>query len=397
MTAPLITIFVRHAADCKYAGDEFSKRCDCRKHFRWSANGEQHRRKAGTRSWAEAEEVKRHLEDELAGRVIDIAKPSQDIGSCIEVFLQDKRVQGLSADAIAKYKRELTRLKNYCEQNGVFNVQGISREHLTGYCATWETIYPSSQTRSIVRARCRGFLRYCYEAQWLPRIPPMPKIKVDVAPTLPLTPEQLAALLKATEVLDPGVRVRAHALFRLMRFSGLAVGDSLKLQRAELKRDTHYRIETSRQKTGVHVSIPIPDDVSKELLALPSEWIVAANGSKHAAHPDYFFWDGKNDIVNTWTRKIVPKVFAAAEIARGGNMTSHRLRDTFAVDLLEKGVPMEEVSRLLGHKSIRTTEKHYAKWSKGRQDRVDSLVTGTWAKPKKARRSRSESGSGVAA
>ena len=47
---------------------------------------------------------------------------------------------------------------------------------------------------------------------------------------------------------------------------------------------------------------------------------------------------------------------------------------------------MEEVSKLLGHTSIRTTEKHYAKWSKGRQDRVDSLVTGTWAKPKKARR-----------
>src|ERR1700679_94676 len=48
-------------------------------------------------------------------------------------------------------------------------------------------------------------------------------------------------------------------------------------------------------------------------------------------------------------------------------MVSHRLRDTFAVDLLSKGVPMEEVSRLLGHTSTRTTEKSYAKWSKGRQ------------------------------
>jgi integrase/recombinase XerD len=45
---------------------------------------------------------------------------------------------------------------------------------------------------------------------------------------------------------------------------------------------------------------------------------------------------------------------------------------------LEKGVPMEELSRLLGHTSIKTTEKSYAKWSKGRQNRVDALVTGTW-------------------
>jgi site-specific recombinase XerD len=47
------------------------------------------------------------------------------------------------------------------------------------------------------------------------------------------------------------------------------------------------------------------------------------------------------------------------------------------VDLLEKGAPLEEVSKLLGHESIKT-ERHYAKWVKGRQDRLDSLVAGTW-------------------
>jgi hypothetical protein len=38
------------------------------------------------------------------------------------------------------------------------------------------------------------------------------------------------------------------------------------------------------------------------------------------------------------------------------------------------------VSKLLGHKSISTTERHYAAWVKGRQDRLDSLVTATWKK-----------------
>lgn len=60
-------------------------------------------------------------------------------------------------------------------------------------------------------------------------------------------------------------------------------------------------------------------------------------------------------------------------------MISHRLRDTFAVDLLQKGVPLEDVSKLLGHTSISTTEKSYAKWVKGRQDRLDRLVTESWA------------------
>ena len=60
------------------------------------------------------------------------------------------------------------------------------------------------------------------------------------------------------------------------------------------------------------------------------------------------------------------------------DFTPHCLRDTFAVSLLEKGVPLEEVSKLLGHESIKTTEKSYAKWVQSRQDRLDSLVVGTW-------------------
>jgi integrase/recombinase XerD len=53
---------------------------------------------------------------------------------------------------------------------------------------------------------------------------------------------------------------------------------------------------------------------------------------------------------------------------------SHRLRDTFAVNLLVKGVRIETVLVLLGHKSIKTTEKHYAPWVKSRQDALEDAV-----------------------
>jgi integrase/recombinase XerD len=33
---------------------------------------------------------------------------------------------------------------------------------------------------------------------------------------------------------------------------------------------------------------------------------------------------------------------------------------------------------LRGHDSIKTTERHYAKWVKSRQDRLDDLVVKTW-------------------
>ncbi len=366
-TAPVITIFVRHSADCKYAGDEFEKRCRCRKHLRWSHHGKQHRRQAGTRSWEEAERVKRELDDQLSGRVPE-AKPEdnrRDIQGCIDLFLKDKRLQGIQGDALEKYTRDTARLRKYCEDRKVYTVEGVTRELLTEYLTTWEGLYRSSFTRAKMRDNIRAFLRYCYECQWLPRVPVLPKIQVDEAPTMPLTPAEFKRLLKATEKLpNPEARVRCRALFLLMRWSGLAIMDALTLERAALlhdKRKGVYRVVTSRQKTGTDVSVPIPPEVAKELLAVPN-----------TGGPDHFFWTGngqKDSLTCRWSKRYVAPVFKAARLhGKGGSMTTHRLRDTFACDLLEKGIPMEEVSKLLGHESIKTTERHYSSGS--REDRT---------------------------
>jgi integrase/recombinase XerD len=377
-TAPVITIFVRHSEDCKYRGDEFCKRCDCKKHLRYTLNGKQYRRKTGTRSWAAAEEKKRELEDQLTGRTPEV-KPEQehrDIQECIDIFLQDKKNQGITEKVIGKYTRELARLRAHCELKQVFTVQGITRELLTGFCATWPEYYPSTYTRAKVRERVRSFLRYCFEAQWIARIPALPKIKIEEPPTLPLTAAEYTRLLDAVygTVADPEQRAKVHALFQLMRWSGLAIRDALTLKRNELQHDKAkdlYRIVTARQKTGTHVSVPIPPAVAEELQTV-------ANGN-----PEYIFWSGNGDeesITKNWAKYYIKPCFDAAKIFNDGHMMSHRLRDTFAVDLLEKGVPLEEVSKLLGHEGIKTTERHYAKWVKGRQDRLDSLVSATWKK-----------------
>jgi site-specific recombinase XerD len=171
------------------------------------------------------------------------------------------------------------------------------------------------------------------------------------------------------------MQTKVHALIQLMRWSGLAIRDALTLKRSEIQHDKQkrlYRIVTARQKTGTHVSVPIPPAIAKELLAV-------ANGNA-----EYIFWSGEGEeesITKSWAKLYLAPLFEAAKLSSNGYLKSHRLRDTFAVDLLEKGVPLEEVSKLLGHESIKTTEKHYAKW--GRQDRLGNLVTATWAKGRK--------------
>jgi site-specific recombinase XerD len=339
---------------------------------------------AGTRDWSEAEDTKRKLQDQLAGRTPE-TKPegnARTLQEAIDVFLQDKQVQGVTAGVLGKYTRELDRLRTYCEHEGVYTVQAITRELLTGFCGTWEEAYPSSYTRSKVRERLRSFLRYGFEAKWLERIPALPKIKVEEPPTLPLTDKEFERLLNSVHglIADRARADAVHALFQLMRWSGLAIRDALTLERAEIQHDTArgvYRIVTARQKTGTHVSVPIPPVVAEEILTV-------LNGN-----PRYVFWSGNGEeesITKTWMKYYIAPCFKAAGLAGEGHMMSHRLRDTFAVDLLSKGVPLEEVSKLLGHESIKTTERHYARWIQGRQDRLDSLVMGTWSAPNKGAR-----------
>jgi integrase/recombinase XerD len=323
----------------------------------------------------------------LAGRTAEVRTEDNVhmVAEAIDLFIMDKKVQGVSGGVVSWYKSELGRFQAYCEKKKVFTVSFITRELLTGYAATWEELYPSSNTRASVRERLRSFLRYCFECRWLDRIPAVPKVEVDEPPTLPLTDAEYDRVLATidsvrplrfdakgmTRLLSPKTKTRLRALIQLMRWSGLSIQDAVKIRRADViheKTKGLYRVVTARQKTGTDVSVLIPTEVAAESLAVP------------LSNPEYIFWNGKSKSraqVTMWGSRYVRPLFEAAGV-RSGHMVSHRLRDTFAVDLLQKGVPMEEVSKMLGHESIKTTEKHYAKWVKGRQDRADALVMAAW-------------------
>jgi len=377
MASPVITIFVRHAADCKYHGDEFSKRCDCKKHLRWSYGGRQFRQTAHARSWAQAEDSKRKVEAQfqLADDPAKLEKivtrdDAKTIADAVRLFLADKAVQGIDSTAQKKHERELLRLAEFLGRRGRIFPHEIRLEDLIEFRTGWTEMYPSSVTRAKVQERLRGFLRHLRDTKLIDDVPKLSPIKVDATPTMPLNERQYRALLEAIPKEFTGAKaIRVRALVQLMRHSGLAIQDAVTLKPGELHTGNVARVVTSRQKTGTHVSVPIPPDVAKEVIAA-----MPLNGN-----PEYIFWnriDGEaKAAVDVWERAF-RRIFRRAKLP-GGH--SHQLRDSFAVALLQKGVPMEEVSKALGHRSIKTTEKSYAPWVKGRQDRLDSLITGTWA------------------
>ena len=365
--SPVITIFVRHSPKCKYRDDEFFKRCNCRKHFRWSHSGKQYRRKAGTRSWAEAEDNKRKLEDQLAGRVpVVVADAGQTLAQAIDAFKASKVDQGVGRSARYSYDLNLRRLLAYSEAHGRYTAAAaLTLDNLLASRSTGPTVYKSSYSRVMVQKYIRHFLKFCYDAGWIAKVPVLSAIKNTQPETEPLTEAEYKKLLEHASG-DP------RTIIQLMRWSGLAVRDAATLKRSDLVTDNGLcKIVRSRTKTGSPLYIPIPPDIAAELNAV-------LNGN-----PVYVFWNKRNldssaaTFSMHWSDRI-SKAFTAAGITADGHMVSHRLRDTYAVDLLQKGVPLEHVSKLLGHKSVTTTERHYAKWVKGRQELLERVVRATW-------------------
>lgn len=372
ISAPEITIFVRHSPTCPHRleGEDYPS-CKCRKHFRWTMNGKQYRRKAGTRAWRLAEAEAKRLVAELVKSDEPEKVIARNMGKTLvdarDAFLKAKRVKKVSPGTLSRYELETQRLITFCEARRVFTVECLDRELMNDYKATWPERYPSTTTQHVVQLCVRVFLNYCHAGGWLTKVPKLDPVKIDEPPTTPLGDEEYARVLGAARTK------RVRAIIQLMRWTGLANRDAACLLKSELVMDPkqkHAHVITARQKTGVHVRVPLPWDVANEIQA-------AAN--KEGEH---LFYNG-NATPLSFAKvqgQHISWAFTRGGVRCQGHMVSHRLRDTFACDLLSKGVPMEEVSRLLGHTSISTTEKHYAPWAKARQDRVDSLVSATWDK-----------------
>jgi len=187
--------------------------------------------------------------------------------------------------------------------------------------------------------------------------------KIAPCPTLPYSHEEVMRILAAVDHYRNEVcrhRVenarRIRGLILVLRFGGLRIADAVNLS---VDRLCGNRLFLHTQKTGTPVNSVLPDFVVDALEATPK------------VNATHFFWSGAGKLesaVRSWQTRL-RKVFKIAGVSHGH---PHRFRDTFAVELLLAGIPIERVSILLGHQSVRVTEKHYAPWVRSRQEQLEA-------------------------
>jgi site-specific recombinase XerD len=161
-----------------------------------------------------------------------------------------------------------------------------------------------------------------------------------------LTQEELTRLLSIHSPFDRINRVRDFFAFSC--FTGLAYIDIKQLTRKEIEENENGTwIRTHRQKTGVRSNVPLLD-IPKSII---NKYTVL-----EALHPnDKVLPIISNQKMNAYLKEL-------ADLCKiGKDLTFHVARHTFATTVtMTNGVPIETVSKMLGHKKIATTQ-HYAR------------------------------------
>jgi len=409
----LLSVFTRHSTSCRFSRDRACRRCNCPKWVGGQVNGYYFRQSAKTRQWAEAEEVRVKLEEALikglppfgtavaAGSAPPIPTPADPppvsrtevpeprvpkprprvtVAQAVEAYLADAVSRSVETSTLKKLETIFRKqFLAWTRVEGIEYLDELELDTLLNFRNTWEDGPLAKQKK---QSRVIGFFWACVRRRYLTENPAigLGKIKVVQIPTDYFPPDEFERIIAATYIRrgDRGGgdvkanQTRLRTMTLLMRWSGLRIRDAVTLERHRLNGDSLLLYQA---KTGTPVYVPLPPQVVEALEDIPP-------GPK--PNPRYFFWSGNGDpksAVADWQRSY-RRLFKSADIRTADGERKrchpHMFRDTFAVEMLLAGVPIDQVSLLLGHASVKITEKSYAPFVKARQVQLQESVRNAW-------------------
>jgi site-specific recombinase XerD len=381
-----VNVYTRHSESCPHDGKPHYKRCDCFKYIYLLKDGKRSTISAKTRSWSVAEKkaqdirdswdpVKRKLK-ELDDRQKAEEAEVVSLEYAVDRWLRSIEQASENENTTSKYKTLCGHLKVWGQRTRLDKLTEVTPDAFDDWITSWraDAEYPGDRIGKTTAARrlemIKRFTKYCVKMRWLAIDPAaeLDAITPDDTETLPLLDGRYEAVLQATYRYDEEMRPddrfgpELRAIIELMRWSGLRISDALKTPKDAL---VGNRLNIKKiVKTGKALTLIIPNHVCEALWALSPRPTVDSR---------YFFWSGVSktkSLTGQWQRKLYRlNQYLDLKDYEGNPLGfhSHQLRDTFAVEHLLSGTLMEDLSAMLGHASIKVTEKYYAPWVPQRQ------------------------------
>ncbi len=300
------------------------------------------------------------------------------VRECVERYLDSRRHE-LGAKTMGQHRLLLNRLVDFCQANQIqfardlnvdlletFKVKGLPKE-----------MADTSKATAVAKLRC--FLRTAYRRGWTREslVDKVTSHKAVYEEKSPYTDEEVKKILDEALKLSHGTHGYAkhpktfRLLLELMLETGLRVGDALRFDPARCVKGEKlwsYTFRPQKQKKSERqrsLDVYLPDRLKKAIDEC--EWL----------SPSLPFHFGSSDNPAYLANEVYERMQTVGSRCGISDCRPHRLRDTFAVRKLLAGIQLDDVSRLLGHSSVRVTEQYYARWIPARKARLERLLAET--------------------
>ena len=259
-------------------------------------------------------------------------------------------IKKTSENTEMSYRRDLVKVKNYLEEQGIEDVRKITSTNLNSYILYLEKNKFSAATISRNIASLKAFYHYmCKEGM----------VAEDVAETLhaPKIEKKMPKILSTDEVVrlleqpsgDTPKEIRDKAMLELLYATGIRVTELITLKLSDVNLQMGYIVCKDSGKERV---IPFGNEAKSALI----RYLEGTRASMISdADSEYLFANCSGQPMSRqgfW--KLIKYYAKKAGIV--ADITPHTLRHSFAAHLVENGADLRSVQEMLGHSDISTTQ-----------------------------------------
>lgn len=265
-----------------------------------------------------------------------MAQLSSNNAAQLQRFIQHLTLKAYSSSTIRTYRNEFIQLLQLL---GKIPVQDLQPEHLQRYI-----LYCISNglSENSVHSRINALKFYYEQVLHNERMFfDMPRPKKPLQLPGVFNKAEIAAIINCVENL------KQKTILLLSYACGMRVGEVVSLRISD--------IDSNRMILHIHAAKGKKD----RIVSISPTLVVMLRAYYRQYKPHYYLFEGQSAGMHYSTRSIqivLQRAKEKAKITKPGSM--HQLRHSFATHLLDKGIDVVMIQKLLGHNDIKTTLRY---------------------------------------
>lgn len=277
------------------------------------------------------------------------------IRTAIDKFINNLKALDRSNNTIIAYRGDLEQFEEYLEEEDVSSVVNIETEHIKGFKDHLTKKDYTAKTISRKLNSVKSFFRFLVEEGVINRDVSRPVKHPKIENDLPrvLEPMEFRALRDVCRHDS-----RTLAIVELMLQAGLRISEVANLRLDDIKEDKLI-VRAYESHDGREIPLnPAAKDAIDDYME-----------ERGTARKDYLFITktGRQLLVRN-IRSIINRYLEKAGLE---DVKVNDLRNTFIVEQLSAGVPLDVVADVAGHKRISTTERYLKLVENEREESVE--------------------------